>query len=73
MLGALAKIGRPQARPNRRVVDGRAADAIPHQRVLGVRVDGIVRRVIANIDLGVPVGLTLPLPVRAGMGMILRL
>src|ERR1700722_14940334 len=63
VLVALAEVGGPEARPNRAVDIGRAADPVPHQNLRGVRLNWIVVWVMALVDVGAPVRASLPSPV----------
>src|SRR6202044_46417 len=73
MFVALAEVGGPEARPNRAVDIGRAADPVPHQNLRGVCLHRIVVWVMALVDVGAPVRAPLPGPVRAVVRMISRL
>ena len=73
MLVALAEVGRPEARPDRAIDVGRAADPVPHQDLRGVRLDRIVVGMMALVDVGTPVRAPLPGPVGTVVRMISRL
>src|SRR3984957_10043868 len=73
VLVALAEVGGPEARPNRAIDVGRAADPVPHQNLRGVRLDSIVVGMMALVDVGAPIRASLPSPVRAVVRMISRL
>ena len=63
VLGALAEIGRPKARPDRGVDVGRAADGVPHQDAGGRAFDRIIGRCLANVVVRAPAPVALPFPV----------
>ena len=73
VLHALAEVGRAEPRPQRREHVGRAANAVPHQRVRLAALDGVIVRAFANCGLGVPVVLPAVNEVGAEMRMPGRL